>query len=140
MFAALSHVAELLATRFRLGDLPVVRDVQADLAAGRRAGEQRVVELREQLVMPLAQRFHETDDDDDDDVDGLDGVSFEENPAWQRMQAGIALQIAARGPKGTALTVVDIPMVFDAYHHAGLALGADWPAVREAIREILSDA
>ncbi|TQS30447.1 hypothetical protein FLW16_04070 [Microbispora sp. KK1-11] len=141
-FAALAHVAELLATRFRLGEFPVVRDVQADLAAGRRAGEQRIVELREQLVMPLAQRFHETDrdDDDDDDVDGLDGVSFEENPAWQRMQAGIALQIAARGPEGTALTVADIPMVFDAYHHAGLALGADWPAVREAIREILSDA
>ncbi|MEU6411848.1 DUF6461 domain-containing protein [Microbispora sp. NPDC046933] len=128
-FAALAHVAELLATRFRLDEFPVVRDVQADLAAGRRAGEQRIVELREQLVMPLAQRFHETDDDDDDD--DVDDASFEENPAWQRMQAGIALDIAARGPGGA-------PMGFDAYHHARLAMGDDWAALRETIRETLS--
>lgn len=129
--AALAHLAGLLATRFRLGESGVVRDVLVDLASGRRAGAQRAVELREQLVAPLAQEAFTDDDDDADDP------SFEQDPAWQRMRAGIALQIAARGPKGAALTDVDIPMVFDAYHHAGLALGDDWPAVRETIRGIL---
>ncbi|MEV5745006.1 DUF6461 domain-containing protein [Microbispora rosea] len=132
-FTALTHLAALLATRFRLGEIPVVRDVLVDLASGRRAGAQRAVELREQLVAPLAQEAFNDDDDDD-----ADDPSFEQDPAWQRMQAGIALQIAARGPKGAALTDVDIPMVFDAYHHAGLALGDDWPAVRESVRGILS--
>ncbi|TQS18679.1 DUF6461 domain-containing protein [Microbispora hainanensis] len=132
-FAALTHLAELLATRFRLGEFPVVRDVLTGLASGRRAGAQRVGELAERLVAPLAQEAF-----DDDDEDSADDLSFEQDPAWQRMQAGIALQIAARGPKDTALTAADIPMVFDAYHHAGLALGDDWPAVRETIREILS--
>ncbi|MEU8175873.1 hypothetical protein AB0C14_23585 [Microbispora hainanensis] len=136
-FAALAHLAELLATRFRLGEIPLVRDVLTDLASGRRAGAQRVGELAERLVAPLAQEvFH--DDEEDEEEDSANDLSFEQDPAWQRMQAGIALQIAARGPKGTALTAVDIPMVFDAYHHAGLAFGDDWPAVRETMREILS--
>lgn len=136
-FAALAHLAELLADRFRLGGFPVVRNVLADLASGRRAGAQRVGELAERLVAPLAQEvFH--DDEEDGEENSADDLSFEQDPAWQRMQAGIALQIAARGPKGAALTALDIPMVFDAYHHAGLALGDDWPAARETLRQILS--
>ncbi|MEV7808668.1 DUF6461 domain-containing protein [Microbispora sp. NPDC088329] len=134
-FAALAHVAELLADRFRLGEFPVVRDVLADLASGRCAQEERVVELRERLMAPLAREFDDGDDSDDD----ADDMSFEQDPAWQRMQAGIALQIAARGPEGTT-PAFDPLMVFDAYHHAGLALGDDWPAVRETVRAILSGA
>ncbi|WP_169947954.1 DUF6461 domain-containing protein [Microbispora sp. H11081] len=130
-FAALAHLAEVLAARFRLGEFPVVRHVLTDLASGRRGGEHRAGELRERLVAPLAQEFHDCDDDSEDDM------AFEQDPAWQRMQAGVALEIAARGPVDPALEF-EIPHVFDAYHHAGLALGCDWPSVRKTVREILT--
>ncbi|MFD0467858.1 hypothetical protein ACFQ0B_05735 [Nonomuraea thailandensis] len=93
------------------------------------SANERVVEFREQLVVPPAGEHYGTlneDEDEDEDED----VPMEENCAWLKMQAGIGLDIAARGP-GSRL------MGFDAYHHVGLAFGNDWPPLREATREML---
>ncbi|MGA4994838.1 DUF6461 domain-containing protein [Nonomuraea bangladeshensis] len=124
-FTVLSHLADQLSLRFRLDEFPVAREVLADLRVGRCADYQRIVELREQLVAPLTGKYYDTLNEDEDD-----DIPMEENPAWLKMQAGIALDIAARGPGSH-------PRGFDAYHHASLAFGNDWPPLREVIREML---
>ncbi|MGI5284308.1 DUF6461 domain-containing protein [Nonomuraea polychroma] len=124
-FTALSHLADQLSLRFQLREFPVTREVLADLRGGRYADDQRIVELREQFVMPLAGEFYDSLNEDEGD-----DIPMEENPAWLKMQASIALDIAARGPGSH-------PMGFDAYHHASLAFGNDWPPLREAIRKML---
>lgn len=126
--SAPAHLVRRLVSRFELDGFPVVRTVVADLGAARYAGERRIAELDEQLVAPLSEEFYRHDEEREDEDDEWD---FEGDPVWRRMQAGYTLDIAARGPGSR-------PMGFDAYHHAGLAFGDDWPALREELQEMLT--
>ncbi|AQZ64634.1 unnamed protein product [[Actinomadura] parvosata subsp. kistnae] len=117
-WAVIRELAGELRGRFGLGEYAVADDVLESLA--RRSAFSDADRLREELTWPLTGAWREREGE----------VPQEEDPRWRRMQAGRALTVLAGGPGHRAKG-------FDAFHHAGLALGAGWDEVRAGLLRLL---
>ncbi|GAA3446878.1 hypothetical protein GCM10018955_63170 [Planomonospora venezuelensis] len=119
--AVFATLATSLVDQFALREFPIVAELMNDLAREVRAPSRREVDIREGLIQPLAERFYAGGQDD----------PFEADPAWRRMQGGVALSVlfgAAQGPGGWRDRR-------DALHHAQLAFGDDWPVIRTQLAD-----
>lgn len=114
--AALARMARLLAGRFDLTDEPAVSQACEVLASGTEPAAFAALN-------PLRWRLQS-------DFDAVrDQGPIEENPAWWRMQAAMAIS-AALTPPGR------YPDPLDALNHASAALQADWPSLRDELRRL----
>ncbi|MFJ2034080.1 hypothetical protein [Streptosporangium sp. NPDC087985] len=110
----LMRLANTLVDRFALAEFPITREVVTALAVGTPVADHLIVRLREDLVSPIAADYmrHESEGDP------------QQNPYWRRMQAALALSLAAEGPGAR-------PLGIDAFYHAELALPGEWPSTRD---------
>lgn len=113
--AALVRLVRLLAERFDLSGEPDVSQALAALASG------AVASLPPRLLLELRSRLSQA-------FQAVrDQGPMEENPAWRRMQAVLAICAAVAPSDGYSDPL-------GALNHAHSALGADWPAVRNELR------